>query len=108
MLTRRLLSTQQVRKYSYRVRRRITRQLIALSSLGALREIQHCTQRYLVNKCTPETRIPHMEATCREWEHCMNQDPRSVGRARVAAETFAQVVNSFVEEISWKTLVRFP
>lgn len=35
----------------------------------------------------------------------MNQDPSAVGRARVAAETFAQVANSFVEEISWKTLV---
>jgi hypothetical protein len=47
-----------------------------------------------------------MEATCRQLEECMNQDPSAVGRARVAAETFAQVANSFVEEISWKTLVR--
>lgn len=45
-----------------------------------------------------------MEATCRQLEECMNQDPSAVGRARVAAETFAQVANSFVEEISWKTL----
>lgn len=47
-----------------------------------------------------------METTCRQLEECMNQDPGSIGRAKVAAETFAQVVNSFVEEISWKTLVR--
>jgi Di-sulfide bridge nucleocytoplasmic transport domain len=73
---------------------------------GTLREISQCTKLYLANKCDPAHRIPHMESTCLEWEECMNRDPSVVGRARVAAETFAQVVNSFVEEISWKTLVR--
>lgn len=46
-----------------------------------------------------------METTCRQLEECMNQDPSAVGRTKVAAETFAQVANSFVEEISWKTFV---
>ena len=35
----------------------------------------------------------------------MHRDPSVVGRARIFAETAAQVVNGFVEEISWKTLV---
>lgn len=34
----------------------------------------------------------------------MNRDPRVVGRARVGAETFAGVINSFVDPISWKTM----
>lgn len=72
---------------------------------AALREIAQCSTTYVANRCSPETRIPLMEATCRQLEDCMNQDPSAVGRARVAAETFAQVANSFVEEISWKTLV---
>ncbi|KAF9513458.1 hypothetical protein BS47DRAFT_1296112, partial [Hydnum rufescens UP504] len=77
---------------------------VAEYSSGTLREISQCTKLYLANKCDPAHRIPHMESTCLEWEECMNRDPSVVGRARVAAETFAQVVNSFVEEISWKTL----
>lgn len=35
----------------------------------------------------------------------MNRDPTVVGRAKVGAETFAGVVNSFVDPISWKTMV---
>lgn len=34
----------------------------------------------------------------------MNRDPTVVGRARVGAETFAGVINSFVDPISWKTM----
>jgi len=36
----------------------------------------------------------------------MNRDPAAVGRAQVGAETFAGVVNGFVDPISWKTMVR--
>jgi hypothetical protein len=36
----------------------------------------------------------------------MNRDPAIVGRAKVGAELIAEVVNGFVEPISWKTLVR--
>jgi len=35
----------------------------------------------------------------------MNRDPAVVGRAKVSAELVAEVVNGFVEPISWKTLV---
>lgn len=35
----------------------------------------------------------------------MQRDPSVVGRARVVAETIGEVVDSFVEPISWKTLV---
>lgn len=35
----------------------------------------------------------------------MDRDPTKIGRARVSAELIAEVVNSFVEPISWKTLV---
>lgn len=43
---------------------------------------------------------------CGVWETCMNRDPTKVGRAKVGAELIAEVVNGFVEPISWKTLVR--
>lgn len=35
----------------------------------------------------------------------MNRDPAVIGRAKVGAETFAEVINSFVDHISWKTMV---
>lgn len=35
----------------------------------------------------------------------MNQDPTKIGRAKVSAGLIAEVVNSFVDPISWKTLV---
>ena len=46
-----------------------------------------------------------MTQQCANWETCMNRDPAIVGRARVGAELIAEVVNGFVEPISWKTLV---
>jgi hypothetical protein len=42
---------------------------------------------------------------CGAWETCMNRDPTVVGRAKVGAELIAEVINGFVEPISWKTLV---
>lgn len=42
---------------------------------------------------------------CASWETCMSRDPKIVGRAKVGAEMLAEVVNGFVEPISWKTLV---
>lgn len=49
---------------------------------------------------------PLREAPCKAWETCMQRDPTIIGRTNVMAETFAGVINSFVEAISWKTMVR--
>lgn len=38
----------------------------------------------------------------------MNRDPTVVGRAKVSAETFAEIINSFIEPISYKTMVSAP
>ena len=46
-----------------------------------------------------------MEAQCKAWEFCMNKNPKVVGRARVGAETLAEVINGFTEVISWRTMV---
>lgn len=65
-----------------------------------------CSKEYLENRCAPNTRVPAMEKACVAWEKCMNRDPTVVGRARVSAETFAEIINSFIEPISYKTMVR--
>jgi hypothetical protein len=35
----------------------------------------------------------------------MHRDPTAIGRTNVMVETFASVINSFVEQISWRTMV---
>ncbi|KEP54594.1 Di-sulfide bridge nucleocytoplasmic transport domain protein [Rhizoctonia solani 123E] len=67
-------------------------------------EIQQCTSQYALNKCDKGAVVPHMKQFCDDWKRCMQRDASVVGRARVAAETLAEVVNGFVEPISWKTL----
>lgn len=74
-------------------------------SAEILQEMSLCSKEYLENRCTPGQRVPAMEAACITWEKCMNRDPTVVGRAKVSAETFAEIVNSFIEPISYKTMV---
>ena len=74
-------------------------------SVEILGEMRECSKQYLENKCHPEHRVPAMNNACLIWERCMNRDPAVVGRARVSAETFALIINSFIEPISYKTMV---
>lgn len=68
-------------------------------------QIATCAHLYDVNKCFPlSQRVPALARQCADWESCMQKDPSGVGRARVVAETIGEVINSFVEPISWKTL----
>ncbi|KAL1301766.1 hypothetical protein AAFC00_005964 [Neodothiora populina] len=69
-----------------------------------LAQMAVCAQHYTDNKCERSTRVPGMENACNEWEKCMNQNPKNVGRARVSAHTFAEIFNSFIEPISYKAM----
>lgn len=69
-----------------------------------VQEIAMCASQYKNNLCASNP-IPAMIHQCASWETCMNRDPTIVGRAKVGAELIAEVVNGFVEPISWKTLV---
>ena len=73
----------------------------------AMAEMAVCAKSFHDNRCELATRVPAMEAVCQSWERCMKRDPRSVGRARVSAHTFAEIFNSFVEPISYKAMVSF-
>ena len=70
-----------------------------------LAEMTKCAQEFLVNKCGADMRLPALQVPCDNWEHCMNRDPNSIGRAQVSAHTFAQIFNSFIEPISYKAMV---
>lgn len=69
-----------------------------------VQEIALCSLQFKNNLCATNP-IPAMSKQCASWETCMNRDPTIVGRAKVGAEMIAEVVNGFVEPISWKTLV---
>lgn len=69
-------------------------------------EILQCAKAYVDNRCEPGTRIPAMERRCADWEDCMNREVVVTGKTRVVAETLAEIVNGFVDVISFKTMVR--
>lgn len=71
-----------------------------------MQEIAFCTTSYASNNCANP--LPALILQCLEWETCMARDPAIVGRAKVGAEMLAEVINSFVEPISWKTLASYP
>ncbi|KAI4249185.1 MAG: hypothetical protein L6R40_000643 [Gallowayella cf. fulva] len=69
-------------------------------------EMAMCLRDYKDNKCDkPEARVPAMESICNSWEKCMQRDPTMVGRAKVSAHTFAEIINNFFQPISAKTLI---
>lgn len=69
-----------------------------------IQEIAICAREYSRNNCQPGHRVVALEAACSEWEKCMNRDPTTVGRARIGAETFAEIINGFIKPISWKSM----
>ncbi|PVV05195.1 hypothetical protein BB560_000290 [Smittium megazygosporum] len=68
---------------------------------------QVCAKNYIDNRCDPSTRVPAMESKCLEWQICKNMDPSRIGRGRIFAETFAEIINGFIELISWKAMLFF-
>lgn len=89
------------------IRSDVDRKSEEVASVSAA-EIAACAKQYLDNRCGRQDRVPALEVVCQSWENCMNRDPDAVGRARVSAGTFAEILNSFVEPISYKTLVGCP
>lgn len=87
--------------------RRDVDQKVEEYSEAILADMSLCSRNYIENRCAPDMRVPAMEVRCNAWEKCMNRDPSQVGRARVSAETFAEIINSFIEPISYKTMVCF-
>ncbi|PGH20043.1 hypothetical protein AJ80_03693 [Polytolypa hystricis UAMH7299] len=78
-------------------------------SADILAEMAVCSKNYIENRCGGQDgrRLPALEAICENWERCMNRDPSKVGRAKVSAQTLAEIFNGFIEPISFKTMVFF-
>ncbi|PWN36277.1 uncharacterized protein FA14DRAFT_161061 [Meira miltonrushii] len=70
-----------------------------------LAEIEACSQSYHLNRCGTDGAVPALANACANWQRCSARDPANVGRARVAAETVAEIVNGFVDVVSWKSML---
>lgn len=77
-----------------------------MESSEILAEMAVCAREFKENKCERDSRVPAMETVCNSWEKCMQRDPYKVGRSRLSAGMFAEIVNSFIEPISLKAIVR--
>ena len=77
-----------------------------MESSDILAEMTVCAREFKENKCERDSRVPAMETVCNNWERCMQRDPYKVGRSRLSAGMFAEIVNSFIEPISLKAIVR--
>ncbi|WFD27740.1 hypothetical protein MNAN1_002745 [Malassezia nana] len=73
--------------------------------LDYLGEIASCSSSYEQNRCGSDTQAPALSELCESWKRCAARDPTVVGRARVTAETFAEILNGFVDAVSWKTML---
>ncbi|KAM6495042.1 Di-sulfide bridge nucleocytoplasmic transport domain containing protein [Amanita muscaria] len=76
---------------------------ISESSLEINQEIAICALHFKNNLCAAN-QVPAMIRQCSDWETCMNRSAAVVGRVKVGAELIAEVLNGFVEPISWKAL----
>ncbi|WFC96850.1 hypothetical protein MBRA1_003513 [Malassezia brasiliensis] len=70
-----------------------------------LGEIAACSSAYDTNRCGTDLQAPALAEACATWQRCASRDPTVVGRARVTAETFAEILNGFVDAVSWKTML---
>ena len=77
------------------------------ASAEILAEMSSCAKNYVENRCSGEDgkRLPALEVVCDNWERCMNRDPTKSRRVKVSAQTLAEIFNSFIEPIGFKTMV---
>ncbi|CAH6723531.1 putative nucleus export protein Brr6p [[Candida] jaroonii] len=69
-----------------------------------LQEISKCSRHYYRNKCDEAKVPPILEDKCTNWMKCMNRDPQLIGKSKITAEIFADIINGFIKPISWKSI----
>lgn len=74
-------------------------------SIELLADISQCTQLYLQNDCRPDIRPPALHDDCVKWEKCMDRNTDAIGRSKVTAQLVAEIVNSFMEPFSYKSMI---
>ena len=70
-----------------------------------LMENKVCAKHYTENRCDPATRVPALLNQCLDWEQCMHRDPAQVASTKITASVIAEILESFVEGLSVKSMV---
>lgn len=68
-------------------------------------EQRNCANLYSSSHCGTPHQAAVLDLKCQNWERCMIRDVAVVGRAKVAAETFAEILNGFGDTVSWRSMV---
>lgn len=76
-----------------------------LHTIDALHEIAQCSNQYIRNRCHSPNRAPAIERECLLLEKCRNRDVSKLAKSKITAETFADILNGFLNGISWKSLL---
>jgi hypothetical protein len=70
-----------------------------------LSKMEECEREFIRNRCDMNDLPPALEVLCAEWERCMLQDPHNFSLLPLSARVLGEVVNSFVEPLSIKSMV---
>lgn len=73
---------------------------------AAIAEAERCSREYVRNECRLDLRAPLLEEQCNDWEICMDTDPElAVGTLKVHAEVLSEIMNSFIEGFTMRSLI---
>ncbi|KAL0227452.1 hypothetical protein RCL1_003596 [Eukaryota sp. TZLM3-RCL] len=75
------------------------------STEALLADIKNCAHEYQTNKCDEKPSSNVLQHLCQEWATCMNRDPSRVEITSISVKAVAEALNSFIEPISYKTMV---
>ncbi|KAL0223871.1 hypothetical protein P9112_003261 [Eukaryota sp. TZLM1-RC] len=78
----------------------------ARSMESLLQEIAQCEKDFVESNCaTIKSGGAALSALCHQWQLCMNRDPSKIEITSISVKAVAEAVNSFVEPITYKTMV---
>lgn len=74
-------------------------------TIKVLDEIAKCSKEFARNKCHLPDRPSIMDEECDQLERCQNQDPTRIAKLKVTIELIAEIINTFVNRLSYKSLL---
>jgi hypothetical protein len=64
-----------------------------------------CHSRYIEHNCGPNLRGSTWKTICEEWDRCRNSPPKLIGKTKLIAQVFGEIMNGFVEPLGLKAMV---
>jgi len=70
-----------------------------------MKNISDCYEKFEINKCSSDIKIPALEDTCKDWETCINKDPDDIKIIMIGAEVVSEILNKFIDPLSLKSTI---